>query len=242
MTAAAENTLSRPLQALARLLDYPDAELQANVRELAAILGERSELTIDQAAEARTFCRQLGETQLLTVQAEHVETFDRGRKVSLHVFEHVYGESRDRGPAMVELSQAFQQHGLVLETGELPDYLPVLMEFCAQLPEADARAWLVEAGHVLQIVHVRLAERNSRFAVPLRLLMYLLDIEPYPERLTDMADKEKRDDTASAIDRVWDEAPVTFGPSESHTNDGATRQEPDESTDQQTATASGQGR
>ncbi|WP_111748446.1 nitrate reductase molybdenum cofactor assembly chaperone [Salinisphaera orenii] len=228
MTAAPANTLARSLSALARLLDYPDAELQAHADELAEAVAALDVLPADEADSVRAFVAELGSMKLLDAQAEWIEIFDRGRKVSLHVFEHVYGESRDRGPAMIELIHAYQQHGFDPVGGELPDFLPVLLEFCSQLPEADARAWLVEAGQVLQTIHVRLAERETGYATAFNVLLRLLGIEPNPARLTDMAGNEQRDDSKAAIDRVWDEAPVTFGPSEAQTADGATRQQPAE--------------
>lgn len=242
MTAGAESPLGRPLAALARVLDYPNADLQAHADELADILRAPPELTATERAAVSAFVDDLATRDLLDIQSGYVDIFDRGRKVSLYVFEHVYGESRDRGPAMIELKQAYSEHGLESPTHELPDFLPMLLEFCAQLPEADARAWLVETTHVLQRIRVRLAERDSGYASAFTVLLRLIGADPAPEALTDMAGKEKRDDTPAAIDRVWDEAPVTFGPNEAHTKDGATRQEPAENNEQTAAVSRGQGR
>lgn len=241
MTLPDRAAFGRSLQALARVLDYPEAALQQHAAELADILGAPAELSEAERAAVVVFVTELGEMDLYDAQARYVETFDRGRKTSLYVFEHVYGESRDRGPAMVELKQAYSEHGLETDTRELPDFLPVLLEFCAQLPEESARTWLVETTHVLQRVCVRLAERDSGYASAFTVLLRLIGADPAPEALTDMAGKEQRDDTPAAIDRVWAEVPVTFGPNEAHTNDGATRQEPAEFSDQKTITANGQG-
>ncbi|HET7314296.1 nitrate reductase molybdenum cofactor assembly chaperone [Salinisphaera sp.] len=230
MTAGADNPLARPLAALARVLDYPSATLQAHADELADILCVLSELSDAERTAVHAFIDDLAQRDLLEIQARYVDTFDRGRKVSLYVFEHVYGESRDRGPAMIELTRVYREHGLESHTRELPDFLPMLLEFCAQLPEPDARAWLVETTHVLQRISVRLSQRDSGYASAFTVLLRLIGAEPAPEGLTEMAGKEVRDDTPAAIDDVWMEKPVTFGPGEAHTNCGATRQnrpEPD---------------
>lgn len=241
MTTAACHVLTRPLQVLARVLDYPDALLQQHADEMIDVLQVPAELTAAERAAVSEFIAELGAMELLEAQSRYVETFDRGRKISLYVFEHVYGESRDRGPAMIELKRAYHEHGLFIDTRELPDFLPVFLEFCAQLPEAAARDWLVETTHILQRISVRLTERGSGYASAFTVLLRLLGADPAPEALADMAGKEKRDDTPAAIDQVWAETPVTFGPGEAHTNDGATRQEPAEYSDQNTALTRGQG-
>ncbi|MDA3922802.1 MAG: nitrate reductase molybdenum cofactor assembly chaperone [Salinisphaera sp.] len=241
MMPADHSGFGRSLQALARVLDYPEAALQRHTGELIEILAATNELSEAERSAMVAFVAELGAMDIYDAQSRYVETFDRGRKMSLYVFEHVYGESRDRGPAMIELKQAYSEHGLETDTRELPDFLPVLLEFCAQIPEESARAWLVETTHVLQRVCVRLGERGSGYASAFTVLLRLIGADPAPEGLTDMAGKEKRDDTPAAIDRVWAEAPVTFGPRETHTNDGATRQEPEEFSDKTTSTAPGQG-
>lgn len=228
MKGGIRSPLSEPLAALSRLLDYPSAELQANAGDVADVLANVSALEESEREAVRVFVRELAAERLLEAQAEFVDTFDRGRKVSLYIFEHVYGESRDRGPAMVELRQVYRQHGLEMGTGELPDFLPILLEFCAQLPQDKALEWLVETTHVLQRIRVRLAERGSGYASAFTVLLRLIGADPYPEALTRMAGEEKRDDTPEAIDAVWMEKPVTFGPGESHLDCGATRQEPPE--------------
>lgn len=242
MTADTPSALAQSLKALARVLDYPSIALQQHADELTEVLQAPLELSSAERSAIAAFIRELGDMDLLDAQSRYVETFDRGRKVSLYVFEHVYGESRDRGPAMIELKRAYSEHGLETDSRELPDFLPTLLEFCAQLPAADARAWLVETTHVLQRVCVRLTERGSGYASAFTVLLRLIGADPAPEALTDMAGKEKRDDTPTAIDRVWAEAPVTFGPDEAHTNDGATRQEPAEATDFKAAVTRAQGR
>jgi nitrate reductase delta subunit len=225
---AADNELAQPLAALSRVLEYPSAELQENAQEVAGVLGSVPVLAASERQAIQAFVEHLAGDALLEAQARYVDTFDRGRKVSLYVFEHVYGESRDRGPAMIELRNVYREHGFEVDTRELPDFLPILLEFCAQLPADAAFDWLVETTHVLQRIQVRLAERGSGYASAFTVLLRLIGADPNPEDLTRMAGEETRDDTPAAIDAVWMEKPVTFGPGEAHTNCGATRQDPPE--------------
>lgn len=220
------NDLRLPLKAVSALLGYPDEALQAHAREVAGVLAARGELDAEDRERLAGFTDWLADSDLLEVQASYVETFDRSKKVSLYLFEHVYGESRDRGPAMIELGNAYREHGLTIDRRELPDFLPLFLEFNAELPEAEALAWLEEVGPVLQQVHVRLVDRESPFAVPLRALLRLAGFEPAPAELAQAASEEERDDTPAALDRIWQEAPVTFGPDQPQTNCGATRQQP----------------
>lgn len=219
------NDLRLPLKAVSALLGYPDAALQAHAREVAGVLTARAELNAVDREMVAGFADWLTDSDLLEVQGSYVETFDRSKKVSLYLFEHLYGESRDRGPAMIELGNAYREHGLAIDRRELPDFLPLFLEFNAELPEAEALAWLEEVGPVLQQVHVRLADRESPFAAPLRALLRLAGFEPAPAELARAASEEERDDTPAALDRIWREAPVTFGPDQPQIACGAPRQQ-----------------
>jgi nitrate reductase delta subunit len=209
--AADERSRFAPcLQALSVLLHYPQQDTVDNADAIADVLAARPEFPPEDRAELERFIQRLRTADLLHQQAGYVETFDRSKQVSLYLFEHVHGESRDRGPAMVELRMAYREQGLDIAANELPDYLPMFLEFCAQLPDADACGWLEDVSHILQEGHVRLHQRESRYALPFRLLLRLVDAEPWPEELVEDTKEEKRDDTREAIDSVWCEAPVTF--------------------------------
>ncbi len=225
MSATTEvSNLKWPLKAVAALLHYPDAELQQHMDQVAEVLLVRPELSSKERAALERFTETLRHRDLFETQADYVEVFDRSKKVSLYLFEHVHGESRDRGPAMVELSNAYKERGFVIDAKELPDYLPMFLEFCASLPEAEARGWLEDTGHILQRIHVRLEDRGSEYALPFCILLRLLNLEPRPAELVEEAAEEERDDTPAALDRVWMEAPVTFGPDQPTTSCGATKQ------------------
>jgi nitrate reductase delta subunit len=121
---------------------------------------------------------ELGDGDLLAVEERYVDLFDRGRALSLHLFEHLHGESRDRGEAMVELKRLYEQAGFDLTARELPDYLPVVLEYlsCRDLPEA--RDMLVDCAHILATIGRSLVARRSRYAAVLQALLVIAGERP----------------------------------------------------------------
>ena len=115
------------LKVISHLLDYPTQELWDNRGELIDALQEADELPVTQVAKLMAFIHALTQQELLDAQANYSELFDRGRARSLLLFEHVHGESRDRGQAIVDLLNQYQQAGITLSSRELPDYLPTYL-------------------------------------------------------------------------------------------------------------------
>lgn len=147
---------------LAALLDYPTEATRFALGEMRAILREEGRL--DPAAPLPAVIDRLAQGDLLDHQAAWVELFDQTRSLSLHLFEHVHGDSRDRGQAMVDLSDVYARHGLALDTAELPDYLPLFLEFLSVIDEAEARELLGSAVHVVEALAERLEARGSDYA------------------------------------------------------------------------------
>jgi nitrate reductase delta subunit len=121
------------------LLSYPTEELQSAAPELSANLAEERLLPESVLTKLRGFVDEIATTDLFDLQERYVLLFDRTRSLSLHLFEHIHGESRDRGQAMIDLSQLYERHGLMIEARELPDYLPLFLEFLSTLPLEEAR-------------------------------------------------------------------------------------------------------
>jgi nitrate reductase molybdenum cofactor assembly chaperone NarJ/NarW len=163
--------MAHTLRALAWLLRYPDAELRALAPLLSAALREEAALDAGRLAELDTLVERLLRADALRTEADYVELFDRGRRTALHLFEHVHGDSRDRGPAMVDLAQTYERAGLRLSPGELPDYLPAVLEFASTQPPAQTREFLREIAHVVRAIFSALLERGSPYAsVPAAVL------------------------------------------------------------------------
>ncbi|MBU3738782.1 MAG: nitrate reductase molybdenum cofactor assembly chaperone [Rhodoferax sp.] len=157
-------TFRLTLRVLARLLQYPDATRRASLGALADALQGEAALPVARQAELLTLMRQLQAQPGLRTESDYVDLFDRGRSTSLHLFEHVHGDSRDRGPAMIDLVRTYEAAGLYLGPDELPDYLPVLLEFASTQPPLQARAFLAETAHILRAIFSALLKRRSGYA------------------------------------------------------------------------------
>ena len=155
---------SLPLRALSRLLQYPDRELMDHLPEVAAALYEMPKLSKKVQVGLEEFVNNLEASDLMDSQENYVECFDRGRATSLHLFEHVHGDSRERGQAMVDLLQTYKEGGLQLSANELPDHLSIILEFASTLPLDQAKQFVGEMAHILNAVYSTLVARNNRYA------------------------------------------------------------------------------
>lgn len=179
------------------LLCYPEAELIEALPEFQTALQEWPQLQ-NQAGRLNSFLDYLNNHSLRELQENYVATFDRNRNHALYIFEHVYGEDRDRGSAMVDLLQEYRSRGFELGNDELPDYLPVLLEYLGQVPPEHAQKLLGDAVHVIAHIGGKLEKNGSPYAVLLQGITALSPVAPQP-----LAEPPVRD---------MDEAMETFGP------------------------------
>lgn len=162
----------------------------------------------------------IAHTDLLEVQARYVDLFDRTRALSLHLFEHVHGESRDRGEAMVSLLERYREAGLDISVNELPDYIPLFLEFLSLQGALGARAMLAETVHILAALQERLKMRESTYAAVFEALIGLSKARPDAGAVAEMRETEIEDpDDLEALDRAWEEAEVRFGPDDAENGD-----------------------
>lgn len=166
-------SIALTLRALAHLLNYPDAGRRAKMDALVEALDREAALGVPRLAELGRLIGALGTDDPYASEARYIETFDRGRSTSLHLFEHVHGDSRERGPALVDLARTYEQAGLYLDEGELPDFLPVVLEFASTQPPAQAVAFVGEFVHILNAIHSALSQRRSPYAVVFAALVEL---------------------------------------------------------------------
>ena len=187
------------LRVLAHLLSYPDAGLRAHLYELGRALHAERALSTQRLGELDALIAALSRGDPLETEAEYVQLFDRGRSTSLHLFEHVHGDSRDRGPAMIDLAQTYDKAGLVLAAGELPDYLPAVLEFVSTQPPAEARAFLSEMTHIFNAIFSALDQRCSPYAAAFGALIELAGGRPQAVKL----------EPDEPLDATWAE-PIVF--------------------------------
>ncbi len=198
------------LKLIGVLLDYPREELWQHRDELLDACDDPA-LSPARRRQLQGFVRQLLDSDVLDAQSAWLATFDRGRAMSLLLFEHIHGESRDRGQAMVDLVDAYRRNGFELSAKELPDYLPLLLEYLSHRPQAEAKDWLHHIGHIAGMLAARAAERELPHAVLLEILVEAGEGKVDLALLRQRASEEARDDTAEAMDKLWEEEAVRFG-------------------------------
>jgi len=161
------------LRALSALLGYPDAELRTHLPELLEAIDQEAVIPAARREELRALAADLNRMDPMDVEARYVETFDRGRATSLHMFEHVHGDSRERGPAMIDLMQTYEKAGLYMAHDELPDHLCVVLQFASTQPPQLAVDFLGEMAHILMAVFSALLKRGSPYAAPVAAVLEL---------------------------------------------------------------------
>jgi nitrate reductase delta subunit len=201
------------LKVLSALLTYPSAELQAAVPEMRAALDAEDLLPRRNRERLERLLDDLAARDLYDLQERYVLLFDRTRSLSLHLFEHVHGESRDRGQAMVDLKALYERHGLFMDSSELPDHLPLFLEFLSQIPEAEARDLLEETSHVLEAIRLRLKKRKVSYSSVLSCAQALAQAKPPSGILAALMQEPDEDpNDLAALDAAWEEEEVIFGP------------------------------
>ena len=172
-TPKSREPMTLTLRALARLLGYPDAELREHLDEMRQALHDEAAVQPARLAELDQLIASIASQSAIDAEADYVQLFDSGRRTSLHLFEHVHGDSRDRGPAMIDLAMTFEAAGLYLAEGEMPDHLPVVLEYASTQPAREARAFLGEMAHIFKVIFSALAKRQSCYASVLGALIEL---------------------------------------------------------------------
>ena len=204
------------LRAFAALLGYPSAELKAHAGEIRAALRQEAGLPPATLAALTPLLDRLESEDLLDLQSDYCELFDRSRSLSLHLFEHVHGNNRERGQAMIDLGQQYLQSGFFLEANELPDFVPVFLEYLSCLPPAEASEMLAQPVHVFAALAERLDRKESAYAAIFHGLVALAGVQPDAAAVAEIDENSPEDDPAR-IDEIWEEAPVSFnnsGPQE----------------------------
>jgi nitrate reductase molybdenum cofactor assembly chaperone NarJ/NarW len=209
------------LRALAAMLGYPSEELQAHAGEIRGTIAGEAMLPRAARRGLEPLLASFETQDLLDLQSTYSELFDRSRSLSLHLFEHVHGDSRERGQAMIDLGKQYMEGGFFLEASELPDFVPVFLEFASCLPPAEAREMLGQPGHVFAALAERLDKRGSPYAGIFHAVVALAGIRPDAEAIAEIAENTPEEDPAK-IDEEWEEAPVSFSSGGAHEMGGPT--------------------
>ncbi len=203
--------MDRTLKALSLLLCYPSSRLQDGMPEISAVLDSDRRMSGKARRGLRSLTDSLAVGDIFDMQERYVTLFDRSRTLSLCLFEHVHGESRDRGGAMVSLLETYRDAGFDLATSELPDHLPVLLEFLSTRPREEARATLADAAHILQALSERLLRRESPYATVFTALLQIAGSRADSGALAELrAVRDDEHDDLEALDAAWEDTEVRF--------------------------------
>ena len=205
--------MDRTLKAISLILSYPTRALQHAMPEIGGVLASDTRLTAAARRALRPLVGELSGRDIYDLQETYVGLFDRSRTLSLNLFEHVHGESRDRGGAMVSLVEMYREAGFDPVTSELPDHLPMLLEFLATRPFAEAQDTLADAAHILEALNARLVRRESTYSAVFAALLQLSGATADKAAVAELLDEPEMDpDDLEALDAVWEETEVRFGP------------------------------
>lgn len=193
------------LRAMASLLAYPDDELRAALPEIVDAVRGSQAINQRHKDDLVALAKEIAGSDELDAEGRYVDLFDRGRRTSLNLFEHVHGDGRQRGPAMLELRQRYLDAGMEPIADELPDHLPLLLEYLSCRDLSETRDTIGEIAHILRQLGNTLLQKDSRYAAVMAALLAIggekgLDAHapvPPPEDL----------------DRAWEERPA-FAPPE----------------------------
>jgi nitrate reductase delta subunit len=193
-------------RALSALLSYPTADLSQALPEVAAAVTSSPLIAERERVGIVALIHELAGSDLIAAEARYVELFDRGRATSLHLFEHLYGDSRDRGEAMVDLKRVYERAGFTLATSELPDYLPMLLEYLSCRDKAEARDMLSDCAQILRRIAEALIARDSAYAGVLQALIVIAGEAPVDASSVSRARHERENP-----DHDWFEQPAFAG-------------------------------
>jgi nitrate reductase delta subunit len=197
------------LKVISRLLDYPSQDLFDHADELVSVVNE-SPLSSDNKTQLVTFINELAATDLYDAQERYDLLFERGRSLSLLLFEHVQGESRDRGQAMVDLMAEYDEHGFEVNSEQLPDFIPLYLEFLSLQDDSYISEWLGDVGHILTMLSERLLDRQCNYRALFESLIEVSGAQVDREKIVESVKKEKPDDTMEAIDKAWEDKEIRF--------------------------------
>ncbi len=191
---------------LGLLLSYPEEEMIKHLDDLMQVMALEKLLPARQLKKIREFARELKGQDIYALQEDYVELFDRGRAHCLQLFEHIHGESRDRGQAMVNLAEAYGEKGLYVSPGQLPDFLPLFLEFLSLCPADEAMELLGDPINVIATIGVKLKKRKSSYAVVFEALEALSRVKPDQDMIALARSEPLEEMTLEDIDKEWEEA------------------------------------
>ena len=203
----------RTFKVLSALLSYPTETLTDAAPQFLAVLDAERLVPASCRGAVDVLIEEIATGDLYDLQERYGLLFDRSKTLALHLFEHVHGESRDRGQAMVDLKAMYENAGLLIDANELPDYVPLFLEFLSTRPLAEASDLLGQTAHIFAALAERLGRRQSAYKAVFDALVMIAAEAPrrdIVDELLKAPDSDPMD--LVALDAAWEEEEVRFGP------------------------------
>jgi nitrate reductase delta subunit len=205
--------MTRTFKVLSALLSYPTADMQAAVPEFTEAINQEALLAAAIRRQLDLLLNEIATGDLYDLQERYVLLFDRTRSLSLHLLEHVHGESRDRGQAMIDLKTLYETGGLEIDATELPDFVPLFLEFLSTRPRTESYELLGQPAHIFAALAERLRKRKSAYEAVFRALVQLAANKPKADVVSALlAEPDPDANDLAALDAAWEDEPVHFGP------------------------------
>ncbi|GAA3848119.1 nitrate reductase molybdenum cofactor assembly chaperone [[Pseudomonas] carboxydohydrogena] len=203
----------KTFKVLSALLTYPSEDLVAAAPLFGAVLDDEALVPLAAREKLDVLLDELAAGDLYDLQERYGLLFDRSRSLALHLFEHVHGESRDRGQAMVDLKTLYENAGFFITANDLPDFIPLFLEFLSTQPIAAARELLGQPAHILAAIAERLERRESNYKAVFDALVAIAEQQPEREAVEELLKGPDPDPMDfAALDAAWEEEEVNFGP------------------------------
>jgi len=190
---------------LGLLLSYPKDELIENLAHIEQILKSEAILPKGHLKRITRFIDYMKHTDIYQLQEDYVSLFDRGRAHCLHLFEHIHGESRDRGQAMVNLQESYAARGFYISQGELPDYLPLFLEYLSFCPAEEAVDLIGDPINVIATIAIRLKKRESQYHIVFDAISALAKVKPDAALMAQAKASALKNQTLEELDKEWAE-------------------------------------
>jgi nitrate reductase molybdenum cofactor assembly chaperone NarJ/NarW len=203
----------RTFRVLSALLNYPTDALIEAASEFLAVLDAEKLVPSACRGSVDALIEEIAVGELYDLQERYGLLFDRSKTLALHLFEHVHGESRDRGQAMVDLKAMYENAGLIIAANELPDYVPLFLEFLSTRPVKEARELLGQTAHIFAALAERLGRRQSSYKAVFDALVAIAAEAPRRDIVDELLKTPDADPMdLVALDAAWEEEEVRFGP------------------------------
>ncbi|MBT3092579.1 MAG: nitrate reductase molybdenum cofactor assembly chaperone [Candidatus Thiodiazotropha endolucinida] len=155
---------------LARLLEYPDTELIVHMPEIIKRVKSDRDISTQERDDLMQFISWMQLHDMTGMQADYVQTFDMTPEHALHLTHHLFGDDRGRGPALIDLMEHYRAEGLDIDQQEIPDYLPLILEYASTLDDMQAKVFLGDARKVITVLAENLEKADSPYARLLRII------------------------------------------------------------------------